>query len=552
MLKKFAFLFCALAGLMLLAAIQPAEAAQKNVDPQSCYACHDVVEGLHTAGKHQEVNCISCHGGLDAHLEDSSKRPEVFKAWDACGACHGDQHGSFLQVSKHRPARDEKSNYHNRAPNPLWDKLMSGHGFTKEHALTRSHGYMLLDQVIVDRAAGGRFQPKNGWTYVNEAPGKLWDTIIDLEPSTSNQKIFMRQTATALNPVCFQCKTQDHILDWAYLGDPDVGAPYSRKSNPIEMIQSGEIQHGLNCYTCHDPHSAQPRIVRDALIQALTRPEADTLWHNDPNRTKFEVIDMGMRGYTRKIAILEKYDATLQCGQCHVEYNCNPGTDPKTGKPVGFDDERTNHFPFKDVLGLYDHYVNQIGFIDFKNSLTGSPLWKGQHPEAETHYNSVHAKAGVGCDTCHTPKMVNPETGKTYTSHYAVTPKEHITESCLSSGCHAGWTEEDAVYAIDSVKAYTKGKIRKAEYWISSLMDKILEAQDKGISEDIIKQAQNQHTKAHILWEYWLAENSDGFHNPELARESLTKSMDESVAGIKLINDAIAEQKKQQASANKK
>jgi nitrite reductase (cytochrome c-552) len=551
MLKKIAFIFCAFAGLMLLVAAQPAEAAQKKVDPKSCYECHDVVEGLHTKGKHQEVNCISCHGGLEAHLADSSKRPEVFKAWDACGACHGDQHNSFKQVNKHRPARDEKSNSHNRAPNPLWDKLMAGHGFTKEHALTRSHPYMLVDQVIVDRAAGGRFQPKNGWLYVNEAPGKLWDTIIDVEPSTSNQKIFMRQTATALNPVCFQCKTQDHILDWAYLGDPNVGAPFSRKSNAVEMIQSGEIQHALNCYTCHDPHSAQPRIVRDALIQALTRPEADTLWHNDPDRTKIEVIDMGMRGYTRKIAILEKYDATLQCGQCHVEYNCNPGTDPKTGQAVGYDSDKTNHFPFKNALDLYDHYVNQLGFTDFKNALTGGPLWKGQHPEAETHYNSIHDKAGVGCDSCHTPKMVNPKTGKTYTSHFATTPREHITASCLSGGCHTGWSEKDAVYAIDSVKAYTKGKIRKAEYWLSNLMDKIMEAQDKGISEEVIKKAQDQHLKAHILWEYWLAENSDGFHNPQLARESLTKSMDESAAGIKIINDAIAEQKKQ-ASAKKK
>ncbi len=553
MFKKCAFIFSVLAGLMLLVSAQSAEAAQKaavkKVDPKTCYECHDVVQGLHQSGKHKGVNCISCHGGLDEHLKDSSKRPEVFKSWDACGACHKDQHDSFLKVNKHRPARDEKSNTTNRAPNPLWDKLMAGHGFTKEHALTRSHGYMLLDQVIVDRAAGGRFQPKNGWMYVNEKPGKLWDTIVDAEPSSSNQKVFMRQTATALNPVCFQCKTQDHILDWAYLGDPNVGAPFSRKSSAVEMIQSKQIQHALNCYTCHDPHAAKPRIVRDALIQALTRPEADTLWHKDPNRTKFEVIDMGMRGYTRKIAILEKYDATLQCGQCHVEYNCNPGTDPKTGQPVAFDDPRTNHFPFKDALQLYDHYANQIGFVDFRNAITGSPLWKGQHPEAETHYNSKHAKAGVSCDGCHTPKMKNPKTGKMYTSHYAVTPKEHIKESCLSGGCHTGWTEKDAIYSIDSVKAYTKGKIRKAEVGLSNLMDKIVEAKDKGISDEIVKKAQEQQFKAHILWEYWLAENSDGFHNPEMARESLTKSLDESNAGIKMINDAIAEMKKAQAAA---
>jgi formate-dependent nitrite reductase cytochrome c552 subunit len=252
---------------------------------------------------------------------------------------------------------------------------------------------------------------------------------------------------------------------------------------------------------------------------------------------------MGMRGYTRKIAILEKYDSRLQCGQCHVEYNCNPGTDAKTGKPVTFDDPRTNHFPFKDVLGLYDHYVNQIGFLDFKHTLTGGYLWKAQHPEAESYYNSKHAKAGAGCDTCHTPK-VKGKNGKMYTSHFAVTPKENIKASCLTGKCHTGWTEKDAIYSIDSVKAYTKGKMRKAEFWINALIDKIVEAKKAGLDEAVIKQAQDQHMRAHILWEYWTAENSDGFHNPELARESLTKSVDESQKGIKIIDDAFAAAKK--------
>ncbi|WP_165871297.1 ammonia-forming cytochrome c nitrite reductase subunit c552 [Seleniivibrio woodruffii] len=531
-------LVVAMTAMVMLFASSAMAAMEKPVNAKQCYECHDVVKELHAGGKHKNVNCVNCHSGLKEHLADSSKRPMVDTSWEACGKCHKNQHDSFLKVNKHRPARDEKSQLTNRAPNPFWDKLMMGHGFTKEHALTRSHPFMLLDQIIVDRAAGGRFQPKNGWEYVNDKPGKIWDSIVDKEPSTGDQKVFMRQTATAVNPVCFQCKTQDHILDWPYLGDPTVGAPFSRKSKPVEMIQTKKIQHGLNCFTCHDPHSAKPRIVRDALIQALTRPEADTLWHKDPNRTNFKVYDMGMRGYTRKIAILEKYDTRLQCGQCHVEYNCNPGTDSKSGKPVTFDDPRTNHFPFKGALDLYEHYENQIKFYDFKHALTGGYLWKGQHPESESYYNSVHAKAGVGCDTCHTPKVKGKD-GKMYTSHYAVTPKDNIKASCLTGKCYTGWNEKDAVYAIDSVKAYTKGKMRKAEFWLSSLIDKIVEGKKAGLDAAVIKQAQDQHLRAHILWEYWTAENSDGFHNPEMARESLTKSMDESQKGIKIINDAL-------------
>jgi formate-dependent nitrite reductase cytochrome c552 subunit len=78
---------------------------------------------------------------------------------------------------------------------------------------------------------------------------------------------------------------------------------------------------------------------------------------------------------------------------------------------------------------------------------------------------------------------------------------------------------------------------------MAALIDKIVAGKAAGLGEDVIKQAQDQHLRAHILWEYWTAENSDGFHNPDMARESLTKSVDESMKGIKIINDALAAKK---------
>ena len=502
-----------------------------------CYGCHDTIQKLHEKGKHAKVGCEKCHTGLDKHLADEKVRPVTLTDLKVCGACHKPEYESFLQTAYNRPARDEKSQLTNRSPNPFWDKLMMGHGFTKEHNLTRSHVWMVEDQFLVDRAFGGRFQPTKGWEYLFAKPGgKVFDYLTDTHPETNEQKVFVSQTAAAANPVCLQCKTQDQILDWAYLGEPNPNAKWSRTSNVVDLARS--VEHSLNCFICHDPHAAKPRIVRDALIQALTRPEADTLWAKDPKHTNIEVIDMGQRGFTRKIALLEKFDSRLICGQCHVEYNCNPGTDPTTGEKVTMADGRTNHFPYKDVLGLYDHYVKQVKFLDFKNTLTGGLLWKAQHPETETFYNSVHAKAGAGCDDCHMPKLKDAKTGKTYTSHFAVTPRFMLKDTCLR--CHKDMTEETARYTIDSVKAYTRGKLRKAEFWLSMLIDKIVEGKKAGLPEDVIKQAQDQHLRAHILWEYWTAENSDGFHNPELARESITKSIDESQKGIKIIADAMS------------
>jgi len=515
-----------------------AASREENVDTGKCFDCHDKVQKLNKMGKHSEVNCVWCHSGLAAHLKEQKPetRPVTDMSWDACGACHKNELQSFLKTAYHRPARDEKAQMTNRAPEPYWDKLMMGHGFTKEHALTRSHVWMLVDHYVVDRAYGGRFDPKDGWKYVADPSGKpVWDYVADSHPESNEQKAWEPQTAAAANPTCLQCKSQDQILDWAYLGDPSAkGAKWSRASNVVDLARS--LNYGLNCHTCHDPHAAKPRIVRDALIEALTRPEADTLWHKDPNRTKFEVIELGERGFKRKIALLEKPDTRLVCGQCHVEYNCNPGTDVKTGEKVGFGDPRTNLMPYKDVFGLYDFYVNQVGILDFKNTVTGGLLWKAQHPEAETYYASKHAAKGVGCNDCHTPKLKDAS-GKEYTSHFAVTPRVQLKETCLN--CHAEWDAEKAKYVIDSVKAYTRGKLRKAEFWISELMDKIVAAKKANVAPEVVKAAQDQHLKAHILWEYWTAENSDGFHNPEMARDSLMKSMDESQKGIKLIADAM-------------
>ncbi|MDR2104139.1 MAG: ammonia-forming cytochrome c nitrite reductase subunit c552 [Deferribacteraceae bacterium] len=507
--------------------------AQKEVQVSGCYECHEPIQALHAQNMHKAVNCISCHTDLAKHSEDASIRPVTDLSWEACGTCHTDQMNTFMQTSYHRPARDEKSQPTNRIP-VWWDKLMAPHGFTKEHALTRPHVMMLLDQYVVDRAFGGRFQPKNGWEYVLET-GKVWDIIEDKYPNEKGQKAFLPQTATAANPICISCKTADHILDWAYMGDPGKGAKWDRTSNVVEFAKS--TNYALNCYFCHDPHSAQPRIIRDALIDALSDPKGDSAWHKDPKRTKIKVITMGLRGYDRKIAILEKADSRLMCAQCHVEYNCNPGTDLATGQPVTFADRRTNVFPLQDSLHLYDYYFKKINFGDFKNLFDGATLWKAQHPEFETYYESTHSKLGIDCDECHMQPVMKGK-NKLYTSHMAKSPRFIAKDTCLKSGCHDKWSEEQAIYTMDSIKAYTKGRMRKAEFWLSTLIDRIREAKNLGID---VKAAQTSHTQAHILWEYWTAENSDGFHNPSLARESLTRSITISSAAVAELEKAITE-----------
>ena len=117
--------------------------AEKAVKVETCFTCHSTIKELHTMGKHAKVNCTSCHSGLDKHQKapGPETRPSTDKSWEACGQCHKEQYNSFMKETYHRPARDEKSQLTNRAPNPFWDKLMMG----TDSQRTQSHKKPQLD-----------------------------------------------------------------------------------------------------------------------------------------------------------------------------------------------------------------------------------------------------------------------------------------------------------------------------------------------------------------------------------------------------------------------
>ena len=136
----------------------------------------------------------------------------------------------------------------------------------------------------------------------------------------------------------------------------------------------------------------------------------------------------------------------------------------------------------------------------------------------ETYWGSVHDKAGVTCADCHMPKEKN-KAGKTFTGHQVVRPKDHVKQSCL--GCHPKSSAEEKLYQITTVQNYTKGRMREAEAAIGKLIDTYAKAKEKGVAEETLAKARKQHEIAHVLWEWWTAENSDGWHNPKLAQDSL-------------------------------
>ncbi len=528
------------ASLVFLTAIQDSADAQKakpavnTVTADTCYGCHSNIKDFHKSGKHAKVNCTTCHDGTDKHLKDASAKPVTKMDLATCGSCHKEQYESFVATNLHSKARVEKANYKSRSP--LFDKLMMPHGFTKEHAEPRSHVFMLVDHLLVDRAYGGRFQLKD-WTKISDAKGAekdAWSLITDKDPSSSDQKTFIPQTFTAANPVCFQCKTQDMILDWAYMGDKNPKAKWDRTSKVVDFARS--MKHPVNCFACHDPHSTQPRVVRDGLIEAVVDRGEGTYPYDKEKSKQITMKKVMFRDY-RAIGLLNKSDSNLMCAQCHVEYNCNPGHNPETGEAVGMADRRTNLFQWVNVFDYNKVMAEKYKFKDFKHAITGASLSKIQHPETETFWGSKHERAGVECKDCHMPKVKTKDRKKTYTWHGQRSARYMLKDTCVK--CHKGWTPEEAEYQVEAVQNYIRGKMSKAEFWLAQFIDTFAKAKSRGVSEDVLKEARKIHDTAHTYWEWWTAENSDGFHNPEAARQSLTLSIDASQKGIKLLNEAM-------------
>jgi nitrite reductase (cytochrome c-552) len=523
MKKKICSVIPFLAGIFLIfhpgeSTAQPPPSEPAAGDGQRCFGCHQEVAQLRQGSKHAALDCNTCHAGMEEHLKDSGTRPQTDLQLDTCGGCHPDQHESFHRVNWEAPARKEKGIPQGRSP--LQEKLLAPHGFTIEHNEPRAHPFMLPDQIVVDRFAAGRYQFKDRWQIAR--PGKLWEVIEDTGQT-------MPGLRAAGNPTCLQCKTSDLILKWKYMGDPDPRAQWSRTSDIHELLR--DVQNPMGCIHCHDPHGTQPRVVRDALIDAVMRDGA-TPYADSPRKDALTVIDF--RDF-RKIGLVQDPGSNLLCGQCHVEYNCNPGIAPEGEGKVGFEDRRTNYFPLRNALDILEKY-DEIGFRDFRHAVTGARLVKLQHPEMETFWGSPHELAGVRCVDCHMLKETNAS-GESFTSHQMIRPLHHTEQACL--GCHADSSAEESRYIIEATQNYTRGKIRKAEYHLELLIDTYALAARSGVPEEVLAQARKQHEIAHVLWEWWTAENSDGWHNPVLARESLSASEAASKQGIEILEKAL-------------
>ena len=144
-----------------------------------------------------------------------------------------------------------------------------------------------------------------------------------------------------------------------------------------------------------------------------------------------------------------------------------------------------------------------------------------QHPEFETFLGagSPHG-AQFTCADCHMP-TVTAEDGSSYHSHALTNPlenKEMIEKTCAL--CHTDLEAEVRGVQAEIVKRTTTiGK------QLAVLTDELAIAVESGkYTDDELAEVRQLARDAQFYWDFVFVENSEGVHNPALARDCLNRA----------------------------
>ena len=249
------------------------------------------------------------------------------------------------------------------------------------------------------------------------------------------------------------------------------------------------IHPNVGCYTCHENNIADgtPTPTHDYTITAIGDETGDTI-----------------------------APAIAVCGQCHTEYYFKS-------------ENKATNVPYQDIASMDPAaelaYYDEMGFADWTQESTGTPMLKVQHPEIETVLGegSVHAKLGLTCASCHMEKG-EAEDGSEYASHYLQSPlnSEALLETCAA--CHKDTDMAEKVHTIQN-EIVAREKVVGQE--LSDLKDKLAEAvAGGGYSDEELDTLRGLHRTAQWWFDYDYVENSEGAHNSTLAKRCLDTAED--------------------------
>lgn len=248
--------------------------------------------------------------------------------------------------------------------------------------------------------------------------------------------------------------------------------------------------------------------------------------------TPLEVVDMGMRGFTRKIGILKDYNANFQCGQCHnaanryLTYNWT-----KDGKPVTKEDlKKAGISPystefFRNPIESWE-FFKKLGWNQGTNGPTGVKMVNGSdHPHVEILLGSKNGQAGVTCTDCHFAKKADGTM-----EHQPSLTKMKVQNTCLRSDCHGkgtkdNWSEGQALYTIEAIQQEYRIRTQKMEMdaYISRGLLADVKAGKIVIPEKEMQQLNDAYERYLATRDWYFTDLSTGFHDPDGFNASATK-----------------------------
>ncbi len=281
---------------------------------------------------------------------------------------------------------------------------------------------------------------------------------------------------------CMTCKTI-HLRD-IY---KDMGASYAKA--PLADLLP-KLKYPIVCANCHHPQTLKLRVINPAFIEAMEKRGVDV--------TKASRAEM----------------RTYVCAQCHAEYYFEPES-----KRVVFP-WRKGLSP-KDMYAYYKDMPDKFE-ADWIHPDSQAKMLKAQHPDYELFSLGVHAKSGVACADCHMPYM--RDAGRKYSSHWVTSPMRSVKASCRV--CHT----QDETWLLSRVKAVQTSVFelqRIAGQTIARAHEAIGKAgQTAKVNKGDLERARELVRNAQWFWDYVSAENSMGFHNPDLALSTLGQAVD--------------------------
>ncbi len=448
--------------------------AQSVQAKEECRDCHRKIVDNQARKAHAGLACSQCHAGSLEHqdADDPAKvLPVVDFRAETCGSCHRFQHETYFMTEpgtagQYGGTPSDPKEHPKTKDFPLYDKIIAGHAFTKEYNEDRSHRFIMRDHINIQRGK-----------YIS----------------------------------CLNCKSTPIAYYWEREWKGMKLDEKGRWDDAIARIPKEMQDYGASCMHCHDPHTADLRIINKGLQRAIAERGVNPYW-TEKNAKSFAEADRQQK-------------ETLLCAQCHVEYVCGPGADKKMRFVFGW----------RKVRDLDAFYREQFGYQqDWVHALINEPLIKSQHPEVELFWESKYERAGASCVTCHMPKVkVN---GRVVTSHWLVSPLRYIDRyikgepmGAFPCGqCHAvpPQTLRQQVLRVQQQVDEAQKRVQQA---LSESLDAIAAAKQnqKSVNGELLQKAVRLHQLAHVRWENLVvSENSMGFHNPEEVLKELSEALD--------------------------